>query len=140
MATRVAPVHPGGGRAPAPAPAAAPVRPEPEGRPLLAAQCWKQKPKWKSWEERYVVLRGAALDVYATEAEFRANPLGTRGSSIPDLARFEVAADAAGRHGPGLVLRNPGFKYELSHDAMRHYTIQPLVELYGGCMVVLKVS
>jgi hypothetical protein len=22
----------------------------------------------------------------------------------------------------------------------RHYMIQPLVELYGGCMVVLKVS
>jgi hypothetical protein len=23
---------------------------------------------------------------------------------------------------------------------LRHYTIQPLVELYGGCMVALKVS
>ena len=101
--------------------------PAADGRLQPAAWCWKQKPKWRSWETRYVVLDGLALRVYASKTEFGGSPGAWRGSSITDLSGFAVAKAPRGKHGPALQLQHAAYQYgeallqfdcEATRDAM----------------------
>ena len=100
------------------------------GFPAPAAWCWKQRPTWKSWETRYVVLDGTALQVFATEGDFSASATdvaAARGSSVPDLTGYVVAKAPRGKHGPSLQLQHSQYEYgqalfqfdsEVTRDAM----------------------
>jgi hypothetical protein len=57
-----------------------------------------------------------------------------RGPDAPQAAPAPPSNGAAGRSAPARASEGA------RAPAPRHSMIQPLVELYGGCMMVLKVS
>ena len=85
-----------------PKPVELPEVPEvPELVGSLETACWKQPMKgfsiFGSWAQYFIVLKvddatgaGAQLNIYKSEGAFKANPLGIRASSLPDLTGFEV--------------------------------------------------
>jgi hypothetical protein len=55
----------------------------------------------------------------------------------PDLGAYNATI----AHTPNMDrLAATGMLFSRAYVQVCHYMIQPLVELYGGCMVVLKVS
>jgi hypothetical protein len=68
------------------------------------------------------------------------------GQPNTNLSRYSLAAETLAYH-QGFLARCAGIKNgtvpalrSFSASEVCHYIIQPLVELYGDCMVVLKVS
>jgi hypothetical protein len=106
------------------------------GRLTPAAWCWKQKPFWKSWETRYIVMDGAALKIYASEAAFLANNQDWRGGSLPNLAGFEVSKAPHGKHGPALLMRHS--IDEQSHAFFQFQDESTRDEIYAACANVAE--
>jgi protein-tyrosine phosphatase len=72
-----------------------------------SCECWKQKPTLRTWQLRYVRIKGKSLQVYDDKAAFHERPTvatyvsddlyptqvdNVRGSSVPDLTGCEVTA------------------------------------------------